>query len=106
MKTACSSLQVRTHLYSLVLVNAKAVHEAKDLFAVLAHARLALCRQRLLMQNWPLHRNVWSHPFVLFNLRHGETLRRVEDQHPADQVLTVWKGWKRWCEWVGSTVLE
>lgn len=56
------------YLYGLVLVNAKAVHQTKDLLAVLSHACLTLCRQRLLVEDGPLHWNVKSHPFVLLNL--------------------------------------
>ena len=73
-----------------MLVDAEAVHQPKDLLAVLSHARLALSRQRLLVQNRPLYRSVQSHPLVLLDLGHGQTLRWVQDQHPADKVLTVW----------------
>lgn len=91
---AQSSLQLSPHLYRLVLVDAKAVHQAKDLFAVLSHTCLALSRQRLLVQNRPLYGNIQSHPLVLLDLGHSQTLRWVQDQHPADQVLTVCEGWK------------
>ena len=77
------------HLYSLVLVDPKTVHQAKDLFTVFSYNPLALGRQRLLVQDRPLCGNIQSHPFVLLNLSHRQALGRVQDQHPADQVLTV-----------------
>lgn len=77
------------YLYGLMLIDAEAVHEAEDLLAVLSDAGLALCRQRLLVQNRPLYRNIQSHPLVLLDLGQRQTLGRVQYQHPADQVLTV-----------------
>lgn len=67
-KSACH------YLDSLMLVDAKAVHQTYNLLAVLAHARLALSRDRLLVQYRPLHRNIECHPLVLFDLRYGKTL--------------------------------
>lgn len=82
-------MRLSPHLYSLVLVNAQAVHQTKDLFTVLPHAHLPVRRHRLLVQNGPLHRDVQRHPLMLLDLGHGQALGRVQDQHPADQVFTV-----------------
>lgn len=77
------------HLNSLVLVDAQAVHQSEDLFAVLSHSHIPLgwC---LLVQHGPLHRHVQHHPFMFLNLGYGQTFRWVQHQHPPDQMLTVW----------------
>lgn len=98
LKPSCFKVnkhQLCPHLYSFVLVDAQAVHQAKDLLAVLAQTGPSLSRQWLLVEDRSLDWNVQSHPLVLFNLGHGQALWWIQDQHPADQVLTVCQGVER-----------
>lgn len=86
------------HLYSLVLVDAEAVHEPQHLLAVLSQSAVVLSRAGLRVQEGSLYGNLQHHPLVLLNLSHREPLGRVQHQHPPDQMLAVWKEVEEWLD--------
>lgn len=77
------------HLYSLVLVDAEAVHESQHLLAVLSESVVVLSRAGLLVEEGSLYGNLQHHPLVLLNLSHRKSLGWVQHQHPPDQMLAV-----------------
>lgn len=76
------------YLNGFLLVYSKAVHQTQNLFIKLPNGWLIFLP--LWIKGSSLDRNFYEHPFVLLDLSYGKPFGWVQDQHPSNEVLTIY----------------